>query len=358
MLLKKIIIKSPNMQNKKILSSSIFFLIGIALFWFVYRNFNFSEFVNALKKVRFEWVIISIGLGLLSHFVRALRWKMLIKPLGFTPGTTNLFLSVIILYFTNLIIPRGGEISRCLVITKYEKVPFVKLVGAVFLERITDLFAFLLIFLVLIVWQFNFFKTVMSYAGIKLNFSALYLKLFPFLIISICPVILVFVLIKFRILDRIFLNLKRIKGEFIEGIEVIKHLQEKIKYFLSTFIILALWFLMLDVMFFAYPPTDKLSFIAAILTYTFGTFAYLLPIQAGIGTWHFIVINCLLFYGIDKESGMIFALIAHTFTNLIFLVLGPIALALLPLVNNKISKSPDKAEGLQSSEILISEGIE
>jgi hypothetical protein len=94
-------------------------------------------------------------------------------------------------------------------------------------------------------------------------------------------------------------------------------------------------------MFFAYPPTDRLSFMAAVLTYTFGTLAYLLPIQAGIGTWHFIVINCLFFYGIDKESGMIFALIAHSFTTLIFLILGPIALALLPLVNNAISKKQE-----------------
>jgi glycosyltransferase 2 family protein len=346
------------MQNKRILPSIIFFLVGVALFWYVYRNFRFSEFISALKNVRFGWVIVSIGLGLLSHFVRALRWKMLINTMGYTPRTTNLFLSVIILYFTNLIIPRGGELSRCLVITKYEKVPFVKLVGTVFLERITDLFAFLLIFLILVIWQFNFFKTVMSYTGIKIDFSILYLKLFPFLIISVCIALLVFAMVKFRIFDKIFLKLKRIKGEFMEGIVVIMHLKEKLKYFLSTFIILALWFLMLDVMFFAYPPTDKLTLIAAILTYTFGTFAYLLPIQAGIGTWHFIVINCLLFYGIDKESGMIFALIAHTFTNLIFIIFGPIALALLPVVNSKASKINDNEKSLKGSEILFPEGME
>jgi glycosyltransferase 2 family protein len=91
---------------------------------------------------------------------------------------------------------------------------------------------------------------------------------------------------------------------------------------------------MLYAVFFAYPPTNKLSFYVAVLTYTFGNLAYLLPIQAGIGAWHFIVINCLFFFGIDKESGMIFALIAHTFTNLIFLIFGPIAMALLPLLSN------------------------
>ena len=87
-------------------------------------------------------------------------------------------------------------------------------------------------------------------------------------------------------------------------------------------------------MFFAYPATINLSFMAAILTYTLANLAYLLPIQAGIGTWHFIVISCLFFYGIDKETGMIFALIAHTFTNLIYLALGPLALSMLPVINS------------------------
>jgi uncharacterized protein (TIRG00374 family) len=329
------------MKNKKIISSIIFFLIGVTLFWFVYRNFKFSELLNSLKEIRFGWIIVSVVLGLLSHFVRALRWKMLISTMGYKPGTANLFLSIIILYFTNLIIPRGGEISRCAVISKYEKVPFVKLVGTVFLERITDLFAFLLILLILVICQFRFFETILSYPGFQMDFSFHHLKIFPLLLIFIFLAILVFALFKFGIFHRIYLKFIQVKGEFIEGVAVIGHLTDKTKYFIYTFLILTLWFLMLYVMFFAYPPTDRLSFMAAVLTYTFGTLAYLLPIQAGIGTWHFIVINCLFFYGIDKESGMIFALIAHSFTTLIFLILGPIALALLPLVNNAISKKQE-----------------
>ena len=102
-----------------------------------------------------------------------------------------------------------------------------------------------------------------------------------------------------------------------------------------TLLIFLMWFFMLFVIFFAYPATAGLTFMVAVLTYTFANLAYLLPIQAGIGTWHFIVISCLFFYGIDKGTGMLFALIAHTFTNLIFLIFGPVAMALLPMVNNK-----------------------
>jgi uncharacterized protein (TIRG00374 family) len=326
------------MHKKKILFSILFFIIGITLFWFVYRNFDFGELRNTLQDIRFGWIVVSIGFGLLSHFIRALRWKILINTMGFKPTTANLFLSVIILYFTNLIIPRGGEVSRCAVISKYEKVPFVKLVGTVFVERITDLFAFLIILLILLIWQFGFFETVMSYPGFQMDFSSLSFKLIPLLLIFILMTLLVFAMVKFKIFHKIYLKLKQLKGEFIEGISVILHMKEKIKYIVYTFVIFLLWLLMLYAVFFAYPPTQKLSFIVALLTYAFGTLAYLLPIQAGIGTWHFIVINCLFFYGIDKESGMIFALVAHTFTNLIYLIFGPIAMAFLPVVNNKSSE--------------------
>jgi len=169
------------MQRKKILSSVLFFLIGVSVFWLVYRNFNFNELLNALKNIRFRWIIVSITFGLLSHFIRAIRWKMLIEPMGYKPGLSNLFLSVIVLYFTNLIIPRGGEITRCTVISKYEQVPFVKLAGTVLVERITDLLAFALILLILVLWQVNFFRTVASYPGFKLDFSNLSLYISKYL---------------------------------------------------------------------------------------------------------------------------------------------------------------------------------
>jgi len=323
------------MHRKKIVSSVLFFIIGATLLWFVYRDFDARELKTALKNIRYEWIIVSVGFGLVSHFLRAMRWKMLISTMGHKPRTINLFLSVIVLYFTNLIIPRGGEVSRCAVISRYEKIPFVKLIGTVFVERIVDFLTFILIFLILLVWQFSFFRTVFSYPEFKLDFSSLNDKLIPAVLIVILSGILIFVLAKFRIFNRIFLMVKKLKGDFLEGIFVILHMKGRLSFILYTLLIFLLWFLMLYVMFFAYPATTGLTFRVAILTYTFANLAYLLPIQAGIGAWHFIVISCLFFYGIDKETGMIFALIAHTFTNLIFLIFGPVAMAFLPVVNSK-----------------------
>jgi hypothetical protein len=320
---------------KKFLYSFLFFIAGVTIFWIVYRDFDIKELNRALEDIRYEWVIVSICLGLVSHLFRALRWRMLINTMEYKPGITNLFLSVIVLYFTNLIIPRGGEVSRCMVISKYENVPVMKLLGTVFIERMTDLFTFFLIFLIVLFFQFSFFETIFSYPEFKLDFSSFHIKLFPLLLIIMAIVAIIFIMTRFRLFKRIYLKLIKVKEDFLEGISVIMHMRGKTKYMIFTVIIFLLWLLMYYTIFFAYPPTNKISFMVAVLTYTFSTLAFLLPIQAGIGAWHFIVINCLFYFGINKETGMIFAIVAHTFTSLIFLIFGPIALALLPLINNR-----------------------
>lgn len=326
---------------KKILYSSLFFITGVTIFWIVYRDFDIIELRTALDDISYEWIIISICLGLLSHYFRALRWRMLIDTMKYKPGTMNLFLSVIVLYFTNLIIPRGGEVSRCMVISKYEKIPLMKLLGTVFIERITDLFTFFLLFLIVLFFQFNFFKTIFSYPEFKFDLSSIHIKLLPLLLLILTAVATIFIMARFRILKKIYLKLMKVKEDFLEGVSVIMRMRGKTRYITYTLIIFLLWLLMSYAIFFAYPPTNNISFMVAVLTYTFGTLAYLLPIQAGIGAWHFIVISCLFYFGINKETGMIFAIIAHAFTNLIFLIFGPIALALLPMVNTKESDNQE-----------------
>jgi glycosyltransferase 2 family protein len=309
------------------------------LFILVYRKFNFADLIKALHEVKAGWIIVSISFGLLSHFVRAVRWKMLINELGYRPRNSNLFLSILILYFTNLIIPRGGEVARCGVLTRYEGIPVVKLAGTVLAERIIDLLTFLLILLILVLVKFSFFKEVYNSLGLNLDYSDYPGKFLWIAIILAVFALGFFLLAKFRVLRRISARIGKLWNEFASGTMTIMRLRGKGLFLVYTLLIFLLWFMMLYVLFFAFPATAKLTFTIAVLTYSFGNVAYLLPIQAGIGAWHFIVINCLFFFGIDKESGMIFALVAHSCTSLVFLIFGPIAMALLPLINSSGSKS-------------------
>ena len=108
----------------------IFLGIGIFLMWWQLGK------MTALQKMQFReslihanyFIIIPITiLAILSHISRAMRWKIMIEPMGYHPSTANTFYAVMCGYFANTFVPRAGEILRCTLLSRYEKIPVNKL---------------------------------------------------------------------------------------------------------------------------------------------------------------------------------------------------------------------------------------
>lgn len=322
---------------KNFLKYSIFLLFGVALFWWIYKDLDFEKLKKGLSQINYFWIAVSLILGLVSHFSRAIRWKMLIKPLGYNPRTSNVFLSILILYLTNLIVPRAGEVARCTILGRYEKIPVSKLIGTMIVERIADVLA--MMFLAVIIFAVNisvlkqFFVT---HPELGENFAKL-LSLTNILlgVAVIALIAVIFVLVNPFKHSRFKDKIQKIKKEFKEGIKSIVHLENKWYFIGHTFFIFLMWLLMLYVVFLAYPPTSHLSIWIAMFTFMMGGMAMLAPVQGGIGPWHFMVIESLFLFGISKDDGAIFALIAHSSTNLIYLFWGLLAMMLFPLLNRR-----------------------
>jgi len=329
------------MNNKKFITATTFFIIGVGLFWYVYQDINIQSIKDALKELNYSWILLSLILGLLSTLVRALRWKILIESIGYKPKTINLFLSIQVLYFINLVIPRGGELARCGMIGKYEKIPFAKLLGTVFIERLSDFIAFIIIFIGVFFLQLPLIKEIFSI--LKISLSSFKSKILIFGLIVILLMLLYWIFKKIGLLNKFQNKINKTKEEITDGIKSVMMIENKWTYIFLTFLIFFLWLMMLYIVFFAYPPTYNMPLSAAVFTYTIGTFAFLLPIQAGIGVWHFLVSECLYLFGLNKEAGKMFALVAHTFTNLIYLLFGTLGFIIIPLINNKTSDRQDKS---------------
>ncbi|MCK4663149.1 MAG: flippase-like domain-containing protein [Bacteroidales bacterium] len=323
------------MDKKSTYQSILFFLIGLGLIWFVFRGTNIEQLKNELYRISWFWVGISVVLNLLSLLVRAYRWKTLFIPLNYSPKIYNLFLAMLILVFTNQIIPRGGEVARLGIVNKYEKVPLSKLFGIALIERLTDLIILILIFIVLLIWQFPLIQKIIELPQINLLDVSIHRILIISGIIIISLVILYFIIRKFKN------KIKKIKQELREGFTSIYYIKNKFLYLIQSILIYGIWLFMLYVLFLAYPPTQNLSIETAVFTFGIAAIAFLLPIQAGMGAWHFVVIQCLLLFGVGVDDGKVFALIAHSVTNHVYLITGIIALALLPIVNYK-KVNPDK----------------
>lgn len=325
----------------------LFLAAGIFIFWWIYKDLPIEELKSAFKNINYLWIIVSLILGLMAQISRAVRWNMLIRPMGYNPKFYNTFLSVLILYFINLLAPRAGEVVRCSVLSKYEKIPFTKLVGTVFVERMADFVTLVILSIMIILTQLGIFVrffdvhpemkdklvTLLSIKNILFGISGIVILLVLYFIIR------KYFSRKGRDSKSTFINkLKHIKYDVVEGIRTILKLENKWYFIGHTLFIFIMWLFMLYVIFLAYEPTKHLSIWTGMMVFLMGGLAMIAPVQGGIGPWHFMVYETLFIYGIDKSHGKIFALIAHTSTNIIYyLIFGLLAFILLPILNNSRS---------------------
>ncbi len=300
-----------------------------------------KELSSALKEIDYRWILVSILFGVLANLSRAIRWKMLIKPLGYDPKVSDTFLSVLVMYFINLVIPRAGEVARCTVLSRTDKIPFTKLVGTVFVERLADFI--MLVILVIVVFAMNYtviLKIFQDNPEVTANAKTLLsIKNFAILIAVLAVGILLFIYLRRRLKrSHRKRRLVELRNHLVEGIKSIAHMENKWYFIGHTLFIFLMWLFMMYVIFLAYPPTKNLSLRVGMVTFLMGGLAMLAPIQAGIGPWHFMVYITLAQYGITVQDGKIFALIAHTSINLVYLIFGVAAILILIYFNKGLKK--------------------
>jgi len=316
-----------------------FFLIGILIFWMVYKDQDISRLKNILTNdVNYFWVVVSLFLGLISHISRTIRWNLIIEPLGHKPGMLNTFLAVMVGYLMNLALPRMGEISRCGVLARYEKMPFTKLVGTVVLERLIDVLMLLLLLLIVVITQFG---QVLEFLNNNPEVQKKLHKVIysPLLISGLFFILLIIWFLRHKILaSRLMRKIMEYVFQFTEGFKSILKMKKKGAFIFHSFFIWFLYYMMTYCIFFAFGFTSHLSVLAGLTIFVLGSFGMVAPVQGGIGAWHFMVIEGLALYGVSRADGQIYALVAHGSMTILLIILGLIAMLVLPFVNERIDE--------------------
>ncbi len=303
--------------------------------YFVYSKYDFKEIKTILSKgINYKWLLFSMIAGLISHYSRTVRWKMLIDPLGKKPNVWNTFFAVMTGYFANLLIPRMGEISRCGVLSKYEKISVTGLIGTVVTERLTDVIMLLLSLAMALILQFrivsNFLNHKTDLSGIKETFSS------PAIYIYISLFILLLVLLrKYFASSSFFKKLDNIWKKFVVGLMSIKKIRNIWSFLFHTLIIWIMYFLMIYLCFFSFNFTENLNPLAGLTVFVLGSLGMVAPVQGGMGPWHFMVIAALGMYGINETQGATFALVVWSSLNIMIVLMGILSLTILPLINKQ-----------------------
>lgn len=328
-------------NTKSIIQFLVLLSVGILLAWLSIKSVwaEKDKIIESFQTANYVWVFIAILISLLSHYLRAFRWNYLLKPLGHQVKPFNALGAVLVGYFANYGIPRMGEITRCTLVTKYDKVPFEIALGTVITERIVDTLLLLVIFVLTLFAQFSQLTSLSSQYLINPLMAKLQgvsehpLKLV--VLISVIVLVSVFLfLIRKKISNLLNSKLGSIIKGFGKGLSSIKDIDKKFQFIALSIAIWLCYFYSLYVCFFAFIGTSHLGHSECLVLMLFGTFGVIFS-PGGLGAYPAIVTSLLLFYGIDKIPAFAFPWMAWTSQFVLIVVLGVLSLILLPLLNKE-----------------------
>lgn len=296
------------------------------------------EIRKAFQDANYFWIVLPMFLGILSHISRAIRWKMLLQPLGYTPKLSTTFYAIMAGYLANFAVPRLGEITRCGVLNKYEKIPFSQSFGTVIAERAIDLLCLILLSFITVISQFD---KIYNYTSeniiipLQLKFSSFLENHFfiYFLIALIVIATLLFFLLK-KISGKTTTKFRAIFMEFWTGMKTIRNIKNPFFFFLHSLFIWTMYYLMIHLCFYAFNDTYHLGIGTGLAILVFGS-AGVIAVPGGIGAYPFIVTEVLKLYSIIATTGIAFGWIVWTSQAILILVLGLLSFIMLPMQKNK-----------------------
>lgn len=327
-----------------VLRFSFFLGIGIFFIWLFLRNLTTDqklEIVKAFKIANYWWIAFAIVLGLLSHWVRAMRWRTLIEPMGYSPGKGNIYMAVLVGYLANLALPRLGEVTRCGVLTQYEKIPFNKSFGTVVTERIIDFLTFVVLLFFLLLTQsgkINYYVQQKIYEPLQAKFNlelSYQSSMLWLVIIGLAFLIIIFLVFHKRYqTSKIYLKFKSLLSGFVTGLSSLTKIRKPFKFIIYTFLLWTFYLLMGYVVFSSLSETASLGLDAGLAVLVLGSVGIMI-VQGGIGIYPAIVAETLFLYSIPSTTGYAMGWLIWASQNVMILIAGLFSLLLLNVLNNK-----------------------
>ncbi len=320
----------------------IFFLgLGILLLWYTTKNLSNEEISllkQSLKEANYILIVPVMIMLLLSHYSRALRWKILMEPLGFNPSSVNTFFAVMLGYFFNLLVPRLGEVMKCTLLARYEKTPVDKLIGTMVAERAFDFLCLLLVIFITIILQINVVGEYAATEFKKIFFDTAGNFRIQRLIITLASIAVIFYLARFLL--RRFRHIKpvekinqAVKGIWL-GLTGVQFVKNKTAFFLHTVFIWSMYLISIRIGFYAMESVSHLGMKPSFSILSFGSVAMIVT-QGGIGAYQLAVEKVLALYDVSEVNGLAYGWLLWSVQTIMVIVIGLLCLLLLPIYNRK-----------------------
>ncbi|MCB0655360.1 MAG: flippase-like domain-containing protein [Saprospiraceae bacterium] len=322
-------------QRKAILQSALSFLVGFAILFWVFRKngATIQETVADFRSVPVIWLVLTCVAFMFSNLSRAIRWNMLLHPLGYRPKLINSFLAVMIGYLANMGIPRSGELLRPATLSRYEKIPIEQSVGTTVTDRLMD---FLSLFLIMAIGFFLKGRLLLDKLLELTSLNDIGNRVIPLVIIGVLGITGIWITIRWISNSTHHLAL-RMKGMYLglkDGLISIIRIERPVWFTIHSLLIWILYISMTYFCFKGFAPTAHITWDQTIVIFIFGALGMIVPTPGGMGSYQFMIQTGLLIFGVADTDGLAVAnIIWFTISIICNLGFGLLALFLLPILN-------------------------
>ncbi len=328
-------------------------LVTAFLLWLSFENIKVSSGQSKIDYLLKVWsgankpfLMLSAVMAILSHLIRAQRWKLLLNPIGYQLTLKESFLSVMIGYFINLAIPRGGEVSRCYNLYRLNKTPINISIGTVVAERVVDLL--FLIILIGVSFFIQLDNLVMFYQSDEVQAlrnqeggpnSYIILKWAVVITILIGMAGIYFFMKRKYLMLKLYSKVKSLLIGIKEGLKSVLKLEKRRVFIIESLLIWICYYLMMYFVMLAFPETESLGLGAALTIFVIGGIAMAIPLPGGAGSFHVLVsTGLILLYNLPSDKAIAFTFIFHGWQTLVIIIVGALSLISSQIIRSRIEK--------------------
>ncbi len=285
---------------------AVFTLVSLYL---AFRGIHFHQVVDVLRQARYGWAVPVVGATLLSIWLRALRWKLMLEPVK-PVSVRKSFSATMIGFMANNVLPmRLGELVRAYSLGRNSGVSKSSAFATIVVERAFDLLAILL-FLGVMLMRYTFARWVQV-----TGYVALAACLALFLVMALlrwkrAATMRVFNFFTSRLPETLEVKVNGLMHRFLDGLEVLSRGRHLIW---ITFLSLATWLAMALSYYFTFfafglaPPLHA-SVVMVVVT----ALAVMLPSGPGfVGTFELGAKYGLMLFGVSEQTAVSYAIFYH-----------------------------------------------
>lgn len=312
---------------KGIVNFTLSILLSVFFLYIAFHNVNFDDVMSIVSNASIFWIFVFIFVIMSSHFVRAIRWKIILRSVKKDTAIKNLFGALMVGYGVNCVIPRLGEVSRAVLLGKWEHLSRSSMFGTVIVERVIDMiFLGLAVLVSLIIWT----------EDISVKFP--WLKSTLYITAAVMVVVIVFLYLTIRYKEKFYGIIVRLLSRFSEKLahkvgyifqmlaEGFASLKGTKNYMLTIFlsvVIMLLYGLSSYIGFYTVgmEHIKPVTYAMAWVLMSISAIGVVIPTPGATGSYHTLAKSTLvLLFGFGEAVSLAYAFLTHIVSYFLFIL--------------------------------------